>query len=383
MIPSLYLANRGLSAAGITLAASFLSMPLTAQPSGQISGTVTDSAGLPIFSAVVSFSGLPHPVVTDERGAFFLGYVPAGTGTLTARRLGFAPLTQTVSVTNAKSQVKDVTLRLALLPTFLRTVLVDAKRVTPYRGRLAGYHGRLEKRNGGHFITRDQINRENPRTLSQLLQHVPAIRSSRMRGGGSGVRLRGRPCAPLVWLDATPMPAGDVDLDAISPQTIQGIEIYLGSTTAPSAFILNRDASSCGTIVIWSRGPDTDPIRTKHKPTEDLVQLVASLSVFSADQVDAVAALTSTSAAVIYPPPLYAQRVGGAVVAEFVVDTAGRMEEGTFGIVSSTDPLFSEAVREAVERATYTPAQRRGLRVRQLIQQPFAFVPPRTGAGGG
>lgn len=380
MTPLKYHGNRRLSAAIFTIAAAFPAMVLGAQSTGQISGTAIDSAGAPIYSAQVSFSGSPHAVFTDESGAFVLSNIPLGTGTLTARRLGFAPLSVSITVANPNTSVNGITLKLTRLPTFLQTVMVETKRVT-YTGRLAGYHQRLEKRNGGYFITRDQIDRENPRTLAQLLQHVPAISGSRMRGGGSGVRMRGRNCAPLVWLDETPMPAGEVDLNAISPQTIQGIELYLGSTTAPARFVLNRDKGSCGTIILWSRGPDTDPIRTD-KPSQDLEQLVASLSVFTAEQVDTKAELVASSLPVSYPASLFAEGVGGFVVAEFVVDTAGRVEEGTFGIVSSTNPLLSEAVREAVEGATYTPAQRHMLRVRQLVQQPFSFVRPRMGAGG-
>jgi TonB family protein len=280
----------------------------------------------------------------------------------------------------AGNALDGLTLKLAHLPILLQAVMVEAHRMT-YAGRLAGYYQRLEKRNGGYFITRDQINRENPRSLAQLLQHVPAISASRIRGGGAGVRMRGRTCAPLVWLDATPMPAGELDLNAISPQTIQGIELYLGSTTAPSRFVLNRDANSCGTIILWSRGPDTDPMNST-KPSQDLEGLLASFSVFTVDQVDKKAELTEGELAVSYPAPLFAEGIGGSVVAEFVVDTAGRVEEGTFGIVSSTNPLFSEAVRTAVEAATYRPAQRNSLRVRQLIQQPISFVPRRMGAGG-
>ena len=51
--------------------------------------------------------------------------------------------------------------------------------------------------------------------------------------------MRGRTCWPLVWIDGTPMPAGEVDLDAFSPSTIQGIELYLGSTTAPIVASIN------------------------------------------------------------------------------------------------------------------------------------------------
>lgn len=367
------------SAAIFMVAAAFLTTPLIAQGTGRISGIATDSAGVPIYSAEVSFAGFPRQAFTDESGAFILIDVPVGAGTLTVRRLGFSPLSVAVNV-GANAAVEGLTLKLAHLPILLQTVMVEAQRVT-YSGRLAGYYQRLEQRNGGYFITRDQINRENPRSLAQLLQHVPAISGTRMRGGGSGVRMRGRTCAPLVWLDATPMPAAELDLNAISPQTIQGIELYLGSTTAPARFTLNRDANSCGTIILWSRGPDTDPINSS-KPSQDLERLLASLSVFTADQVDKKAELTATNLPVSYPPPLFAEGIGGSVVAEFVVDTTGHVEEGTFGIVSSTNPLFSEAVRTAVESATYTPAQRNSLRVRQLIQQPFSFVPRRMGAGG-
>ena len=379
MTPLRYHGNRRLSAAIFMFAAAIPAVTLRSQDTGQISGIATDSAGAPIYYAQVTLSG-SQPVFTDESGAFFFSHVSPGTRTITARRLGFAPLSVTVAVPDGNADIKDLALKLARLPTFLEAVLVETQRVN-YTGRLAGYYQRLEKRNGGYFITRDQIDRENPRTLAQLLQHVPAISATRMRGGGAGVRMRGRTCAPLVWLDATPMPAGELDLNAISPQTIQGIELYLGSTTAPARFLLNRDSNSCGTIVLWSRGPDTDPLRSS-KPSQDLERLVASLSVFTADQVDTRAELEVSSPPVTYPAPLFAEGVGGSVVAEFVVDTAGKVEEGTFGIVSSTNPLFSEAVREAVEGATYTPARRHRLRVRQLVQQPFSFVARRAGAGG-
>jgi outer membrane biosynthesis protein TonB len=49
------------------------------------------------------------------------------------------------------------------------------------------------------------------------------------------------------------------------------------------------------------------------------------------------------------------------------------MEEGTFGIVSSTDPLLSDAVRKAIESASFQPAKLKGSTVRQVVQQPFSF----------
>jgi TonB family protein len=267
-----------------------------------------------------------------------------------------------------------ISLRLRPTAAMLEPVVVRADRVS-YTGRLAGYYQRLERKTSGYFITRDQIDRENPRMLKQLLQHVPGISEVRGRGRSSGIRMRGRSCWPLVWIDGTPMPAGEVDLDSFSPNTIHGIELYLGSTTAPARYIYTRDASSCGTILIWSRGPDTDPINPPPAPVSELERLVASLSVFTPDQVERPAILDPQQPLELrFPPALFAEGMRGLVVAEFVIDTAGHVEDETVGIVSSTHPLFTAAVRSALERATYIPAVKKGQAVRQIVQQPFDFV---------
>lgn len=347
----------------------------SAQATGAaVTGVVTDSTGIPITDVEVSAVGSSISSVTDERGEFRLEGLPVGQLTLRARRLGFNPTTLPVVLPESGAGERRVTMRLSPLALDLQRVVVHAKRVN-YSGRLAGYYERLERHSSGYFITREQIDRDNPRMLSQVLLSIPAVRSQRIVGGGVGVRMRGRNCFPLVWLDGMPMPSADVDLDAFPPSSIQGIELYLGSTTAPLRYTGNRDQSSCGTILLWSRGPDTDPVISPVRRSWDLDKMVASLTIFTADQVDKRASLDSAhQISVAYPASLFAARVNGTVIAEFVVDTAGHVEDGSFCIVSSTDPLFSEAVREAVRGATYTPAIRRGTPVRQVVQQPFDFT---------
>jgi TonB family protein len=343
---------------------------LPAQQAGVITGSVTDTSGVPIWGAEVGVDA-SRRVFSDERGAFRFTGVPLGAHTLSARRLGFAPFQVGVQVSEGSEAT--VAIRMKLLAAPLPPVVVRASRMN-YTGRLAGYYERLEKKSGAYFITREQIDQENASRLGQLLQHVPGISAVRGRGGTVGVRMRGRRCWPLVWIDGTPMPAGEVDLDSFAPSTIQGIELYLGSTTAPLRYIYNRDLSSCGTILIWSRGPDTDPIRSTPTPSVDLEELVARMAVYSADAVDRRAELDTTAALQLsFPPPLFAARVPGLVVAEFVVDSAGRVEDGSVGIVSSTAPLFTDAVRVALASASYVPAIKGGRPVRQLVQQRFRF----------
>jgi outer membrane biosynthesis protein TonB len=50
------------------------------------------------------------------------------------------------------------------------------------------------------------------------------------------------------------------------------------------------------------------------------------------------------------------------------------VEPGTLGIISSSHPLFADAVRRAVAVAVFTPALRAGKPVRQLVHQPFEFT---------
>jgi hypothetical protein len=71
-------------------------MPSSAQSTGQISGTVTDFAGAPIYSARVTFPGLSYQVITGDDGAFFLTEVPIGLGTLTALFITFLAVSREV-----------------------------------------------------------------------------------------------------------------------------------------------------------------------------------------------------------------------------------------------------------------------------------------------
>lgn len=359
----------------VVIAASVCALPLSSSAQGttHVSGVVTDATGAPIVEAQVGVDGMIATTATDSIGRFRVSGVVPGNAVIRARRLGFTP--NQASIVVPRSGLDAVSIRLNPLATLLAPTQVRGKAVE-FTGRLAGYYERLSKGGSGQFITRERIDRENPRMLTQLLSRSPGITTNRIRGGGTGVRMRGRNCWPLVWLDGMVMPAGEVDLDAFPPNTIHGIELYLGSTTAPARYIHVRDYSSCGTILLWSRGPDTDPITRTPRTSAFLEQLVASLSVYTADKVDEAARPRMPGPLnVAYPAALLASRTGGTVIAEFVVGPGGRVEANTFGVVSSPHPLFTEAVREAVVRADYVPAVRAGVPVRQLVQQPFEFSP--------
>ena len=74
-----------------------------------------------------------------------------------------------------------------------------------------------------------------------------------------------------------------------------------------------------------------------------------------------------------YPTMLQSAGVEGDVRAQFVVDTLGRVERGSVRVLNTTHDLFAAAVRDALGRARFTPAEAGGRKVRQLAEQVFTF----------
>jgi TonB family protein len=74
-----------------------------------------------------------------------------------------------------------------------------------------------------------------------------------------------------------------------------------------------------------------------------------------------------------YPLALERAGVAGDVVAQFIVDTAGRVERGSITILHTSHSGFATAVRERLGALRFVPARARGKLVRQLVEQRFLF----------
>ena len=95
---------------------------------------------------------------------------------------------------------------------------------------------------------------------------------------------------------------------------------------------------------------------------------------FRADQVEKQVTVVPGSAPPRYPEALRNSGVEGRVIAEFVVDEHGRVEDGSVRFAHSDNPLFDDAVRVALRRMRFIPAEVGGRKVKQLVQMPFVFT---------
>ena len=75
----------------------------------------------------------------------------------------------------------------------------------------------------------------------------------------------------------------------------------------------------------------------------------------------------------VYPEMLKSAGVEGTVLASFIVDTTGRAEVSSFKVLKSDHAQFELAVKNALGRMRFLPAEIGGKKVKQLVQQPFQF----------
>lgn len=358
--------------------ASLAAMPHRASaqdplPPGVISVSVRDSLGRSIAGAELMVEGTSVRGVTDERGELRFTAVRGGPATVRIRRLGFQPATIDVIVDQRVPSTSVVTLK----PIAQRLATIVVKGGNNYTGRMAGFYQRRDL-GIGHFVSREKLEHDNPSQLTDVFRRLPGVQITSTRFIRNAIRFRGNTgqCWPLVWLDGAPLPTAEFDLDFLAPSSIEGIEVYSGISQVPPQFMGSRGMGSCGVIVVWSReGERREKRRKKAVTATELADMVASLKVYTPDQVDVPARSDSLSRPQpLYPETLLFTGVPGQVLAEFVVDTLGHVELDTFGVISSTNPKFTQAVQRALPEWAYAPAMLNGKRVRQLVQQPFSFV---------
>lgn len=224
-----------------------------AQDRGRLIGIVRDSAGVAVSQVEVRLAALDRTTRTNDSGRFVFDVLPAGDAELVLRRLGYSPITLVVPI-SASGWTDSVDVELLAHAAHLGVVDIAAEQLSN-RTALTGFH--LRRAHGlGTYFSREEIEARRSSATTDLLRTVPGVRVVRV-GGMRGVRFGAsagrRNCPPMMWLDGQRAPG--MELDEVSLQDIEAIEIYVGPSTTPSQFSAFASSSTCGTIVIWTRPP--------------------------------------------------------------------------------------------------------------------------------
>ena len=234
----------------------------TRRGTARVSGIVRRPSGSPLAGARVGIRGTTAETVSDERGAYTLADLPAGTQTLEARAIGFTPISRSSTLSGRHPLSFDV--RVDSAAHVLETVQVTGKAVSD---RATEEFNAAKKRGFGYFIDRERIEEQNAFVASDLLRMAPGVTvyQSGVPGGGSSISMRGvgsinGRCEPGIVVDGMPIMGPSSDLDILArPDDIAGMAVYRGPGETPVEY---QNLSPCGVIQIWTRRGNTPRGRT-------------------------------------------------------------------------------------------------------------------------
>ncbi len=231
---------------------------LHAQETGTVRGRVTDAATQrPIADAQITLAGTLRRVVTDAVGEYTLSGVPAGTATLQASKIGYAPASAQVAVTAGGTATADIALATAALA--LEEIVVTA----------TGEVRRREIATSLEAIGGKEIENAPVRNAQDIIAGrsagVTVLGNSGQPGSGGTIRLRGNNSIsqgnnPIIYVDgvriysgSTPTNLagrqGSLPLNDIKAEDIDRVEIVKGA----AATTLYGTEASGGVIQIFTK----------------------------------------------------------------------------------------------------------------------------------
>ena len=204
----------------------------------RLAGTVRDGTGQVVPGAQVRLLGTPVATRSDERGAYLLAGLPAGTQEVEVRRLGYGIARGPVTLRSEQRSRLDVVLdRVATLESF---------NVVARRWRYAEFEQRRKEAIDGRFLDEDEIKKMNLNATVDYVNKLPGFRAVHVRWGEVKIVSMSDPgCSPVVLVDD--LPINDM-IQLPIPSALGAVEIYRGTAGAPP-----NHRSPCGTIIFWTR----------------------------------------------------------------------------------------------------------------------------------
>jgi TonB-dependent starch-binding outer membrane protein SusC len=238
-------------------------LPLAAQATGTIRGTVTDAVTMrPVAGAQISLVGTTRGALANPSGQYIILNVPVGAYTVQAEIIGFGVQTLDVTVAADQVAVADFTLS-------QQAISLDELVVT-------GTAGRTQQRAVGNSVTRvrtAQITEVAPiQNVKELLMaRAPGLTlmsTGGEAGAGQRIRIRGASSItagndPVVYVDGVRIESGYFNnsgasggtvqststLSSINPNDIESIEVIKG----PAASTLYGAEAAGGVIQIITK----------------------------------------------------------------------------------------------------------------------------------
>ena len=236
-------------ATGTVAPAAAAAGPVEREPPGAVQGIARDAAGAPVAGVTLSLATAPGAIVasarTDDRGAFRLEGIPAGSYLLRASAAGFAPRRLAVRVQGASTEVEVL-----LLPETFR----DEVTVTAAPGRAESRDRTAQRVN---VIDEETLALRSKAVVAQAVSEEEGLHLQRTSPTIAGIFVRGLTGAKVnVYVDGVRYTTGaqrggiSTFLDLVEPSALEAVEVVRG----PSSAEYGSDALG-GSVQLLTRAP--------------------------------------------------------------------------------------------------------------------------------
>jgi len=215
---------------------------------GSVGGRVTDArTGQAIVGASVSLEGTSWHATTDDKGQYRIADVTPGTYTLSATRIGYAKLSQSLTVAAGEEATADLALRVA--PTLLDQVVVTA---TKTESRVQDVPAAVEVGDSAALTA------SGAKTVLEALRSVTGVTDASYGENFQSIQLRGLPRkgneneTVLLLIDGVPQTdsRNSARLTTMPIDNVDEIEVVKG----PNSALYGRTAIG-GVINFITRDP--------------------------------------------------------------------------------------------------------------------------------
>jgi hypothetical protein len=216
------------------LVAALLGSASVVHAQGVITGVVTDqNTGTAITGASIRIGTIGREAITDRTGRYSFTGIPAGSYELMTRYIGFAPVTERVTVENGRTVVAN--LKLVSATNTLGAMVVQATR----SGQAAALNQQKNSANVTNVVAADQIGRFPDANLGDALKRIPGVTIALDQGEARFGSIRGtEPRFNSVMVNGERVPSAEADvrqvqLDLIPADMVQAVEV--NKTLTPDA----------------------------------------------------------------------------------------------------------------------------------------------------
>ena len=204
------------------------------EASGEIRGSVTEVGGAPIVGAIATSSPLERISETNELGTFVLRDVPAGSYTVSVRRLGFATFTTEVSVEAGEQVGIDVVLEAEAIALQGLTVIGSREELDQVRIQLRDVPGSV------FLLEPADLRQTRQANFADVLKFTPGVFAQPRLGAademqfsirGSGLRNNFHLRGVNVLVNGMPYRLADgfTDFESLELLTTDNIQVYKGA----------------------------------------------------------------------------------------------------------------------------------------------------------